>query len=92
MEPTKHILFGPKLKGHFHTPFTKVLTSHFLSVHPESYVLLLVDAFLSVFARKAFVRFLLLNKDEFIISYVSGLSRIKSISLSSYKPFMIMSQ
>lgn len=28
-------LFNPKLKGYFHTPFTKVFTSHFLSVHQE---------------------------------------------------------
>ncbi len=28
-------LFNPKLKGYFHTPFTKVFTSHFLSVHLE---------------------------------------------------------
>lgn len=46
------ILFGPKLKGHFHTPFTKVLTGHFLSVHPETHVLLLVNAFLSVFVSR----------------------------------------
>jgi hypothetical protein len=52
-------LFGSQLRGYFHTSFTEIYTGHLLSLLPDEYVLLPVNAILSVFVFIILIYFIL---------------------------------